>query len=270
MPRSARTSSSYSAILPAMLFTSSPDGTWDYVNPPFCAYTGCPPKSLMGMGWAAALHDEDRDASLAHWASAITSGTPLQVAHRLRGADGGHRWFSTQCVPQRDAAGAILRWAGIATPTAVTPQVAAEQAQRQVATLARAERDGMLATVAHELRAPLTVLLGQAQLLQRRLAARPHVDPSDQRTADILVEQTSRLTLLTNALMDAALLDQGQMPLKATALDLAALAQRVVQTLQPTLPAHTLRLISDPAPLCGRRRPNPAGAGAPESCSRTR
>lgn len=236
-------------ILPAMLFASSPTGTWDYVNPPFCAYTGCPPEALTGMGWVAALHEEDRDASLSRWNTAISSGTPLQVAHRLRSADGSHRWFSTQCVPQHDSAGTIARWVGIAMPIASTSQATVEHALHQVATLARAERDYTLATVAHELRAPLTVLLGQSQLLQQRLASRAHADPSDQRAANILVEQARRLTRLTNALMDVALLDQGQVPLVATVIDLAALAKRVVQTLQPTLPSHPLRLISAAVPL---------------------
>ncbi|NCC33009.1 MAG: hypothetical protein EOM24_13485, partial [Chloroflexia bacterium] len=29
-------------VIPALLFTSRPNGTWNYVNPAFCTYTGTP------------------------------------------------------------------------------------------------------------------------------------------------------------------------------------------------------------------------------------
>jgi PAS domain S-box-containing protein len=237
------------SILPAMLFTSRQDGTWDYVNPPFCAYTGCSPEALTGMGWAAALHNEDRDSSLARWQASIRQGAPFQSEYRIRSANGAYQWFRTEAVPQRTAAGTIARWAGIAAPTDVTPLVAAERALRLAAELARDERDNVIAIVSHELRAPLTVLLGQAQLLQRRLKARPRADPRDQHTADMLVEQTLRLAQLIRALTDVANIDQGQLRITRTTLDLSALVRRIVQTLQPTLPAHTLQLSIAAAPL---------------------
>jgi PAS domain S-box-containing protein len=232
-----------------MLFTSRLDGAWDYVNPPFCAYTGYSEDALTGLGWASTLHADDRANSLTRWQSAIRSGTSLQVEHRLRGADGDHRWFRTQCAPQRNAAGAITRWAGIATPVEVEQQVAAERALRLSAELALDEHDGVIAIAAHELRAPLTVLLGQAKLLQRRLEGREGTEPSDQRAVNILVEQALRLSRLISALLDVAQIDHGQLLVSATTLDLGALVERVVQTLQPMLPAHTLRMSIDTAPL---------------------
>lgn len=131
----------------------------------------------------------------------------------------------------------------------IASQVAAERALRQAAERAVAERDSMLAIAAHELRAPLSVILGQAQLLQRRLAARACADPGDQRVATILVEQSHRLGQLISALLDVATIDQGQLRISATTLDLGALLRRVVQNLQPTFPAHTLRLSDDATPL---------------------
>jgi signal transduction histidine kinase len=107
----------------------------------------------------------------------------------------------------------------------------------------------VVATAAHELRAPITVLLGQAQLQQRRLATREHVDPGDQRAADQMVAQSIRLSLLINALLDATYLDHGQLQVSLTTLDLGALVQRVIQTIQPTLHTHTLRLISSTGPI---------------------
>lgn len=237
------------AIIPALLFTSRPDGTWDYVSPPFCAYTGCPADSLLGLGWATKLHADDQAPSLARWQTATISGAPWQVEHRLRGADGVYHWFRTQCRPQRDAAGAVCGWAGIAVPVDSEHQLAAERALRQSAEQARDERDSMLAIIAHELRAPLTVLLGQATLLQRRLDDHESAEPRDRRAAGALVAQTIRLRDLMSALLDVTLLDHGQLRVCATTLDLGALVGRVVQVLAPTLRSHRLRLCADPAPL---------------------
>lgn len=237
------------AIIPALLFTSRPDGTWDYVSPPFCAYTGRPAEVLLGLGWTVALHADDQAPSLARWQAATISGAPWQVEHRLCGADGVYRWFRTQCMPQRDAAGALSGWAGIAVPMESEHQLAVERALRQSAEQARDERDSMLAIIAHELRAPLTVLLGQATLLQRRLDAHESAEPRDRRAAETLVAQTLRLKELMSALLDVTQLDHGQLRVCATTLDLGALVRRVVQDLAPTLRSHRLRLRADPAPL---------------------
>jgi PAS domain S-box-containing protein len=229
-----------------MLFTSRPDGLWDYVNPPFCAYTGYPEESLTGLGWVEALHTEDRDASLVQWRSAIGRGTPLQIEHRLRSVDGSHHWVRTHCTPQRNTAGAIARWTGIATPLELVPDVAAERDQRRSAELSR---DTVIATAAHELRVPVTILLGQAQIQLRRLKARESVDYGDLRAAESMVDQSLRLAQLISALLDKASIEHGQLRISMAALDMSGLVQRVVQSLQPTLPTHTLRLTLDAAPL---------------------
>jgi PAS domain S-box-containing protein len=236
-------------IIPALLFTSCPDGTWDYVSPPFCAYTGRSADALMGLGWTVALHADDQAPSLARWQTATIHGTPWQVEHRLCGADGVYRWFRTQCAPQHTAAGALSGWAGIAVSVDSEHQLAAEQALRQSAEQARDERDSMLAIIAHELRTPLTVLLGQSTLLQRRLEAHESTEPLDRRAAETLVAQTIRLRDLMSALLDVTQLDYGQLRVCATTLDLGALVGRVVQALAPTLRSHSLRLRADPAPL---------------------
>ncbi|MEI7643396.1 MAG: PAS domain-containing sensor histidine kinase [Chloroflexales bacterium] len=234
------------AMLPAMCFTSRPDGLWDYVNPPFCAYTGYPAAALTGLGWAEALHADDRATSLTHWQSAIGRGTPLQVEHRLHAANGDHHWFRTHCTPHRNADGMITRWAGVATPLEITPEVAVERDLRRSAELAR---DSVIAIAAHELRVPMTILLGQAQLQQRRLATRAHVDPDDRYAADTLVAQALRLAQLIHALLNTAEIDHGQLSVSLTTLDLAALVRQVVQDLQPTIPTHALRVITDARPL---------------------
>jgi signal transduction histidine kinase len=131
----------------------------------------------------------------------------------------------------------------------IAQQVALERALRQAAEQARDDLDGMIAITAHELRGPLTVLLCQAQLLQRRLESREDADIGDRRAVDTLVAQSLRLSQLISTLLDGALIDHGQLLVSVTTLDLGALVRQVVYTLQPTLPSHTLRLSADATPL---------------------
>lgn len=236
-------------LIPALLFTGRPDGTWDYISPPLCAYTGHSAETLSGLGWASAFHADDQALSLNCWRAATTSGTPWQVEHRLYGADGVYRWFRTHCVPRHDTAGTLTGWIGIVVPVESEHQLEVERAARKRAELEREASDSVIAVVAHELRAPLTVLLGQAKLLQRRLAANIGAEPRDQHAAETLVEQAQRLARLLSALLDTALIDHGQLHISATRLDLGALVGRVVQTLQLTLSAHTLHLSADSEPL---------------------
>jgi signal transduction histidine kinase len=128
-------------------------------------------------------------------------------------------------------------------------QVAVERALRHSAEQAREDLDGMIAITAHELRAPLTVLLCQAQLLQHRLEAREGADSGDRRAVDVLVAQSLRLSQLISALLDGASINQGELLVSATTLDLGALVRRAVHSLQPTLPSHMLRLSADITPL---------------------
>lgn len=235
--------------IPAMLFTAQPDGMWDYVSPPFCAHTGCPAAMLTGLGWAAALHDDDQAPALNDWQAALRGGTPWQMEYRLRGADGVYRWFRMGCALQRDETGEIVAWAGIALPLESERQLTAERAMRQQAEQERDASDSVVAIVAHELRAPLTVLLGQAKLLQRRLDASPTAEARDQRAATTLVEQALRLARLLGALMDTAEIDRGQLQISATTLDLGALVQRMIEAFQVAVTTHTLQLQLEQGPF---------------------
>lgn len=237
------------ALIPAMLFTARPDGTWDDVSPPFCAYTGLSADALTGLGWVAALHPDDQSPTLALWRTAIRSGPPWQIEHRLRGGDDVYRWFRTECVPRRDVAGTVVAWVGITLPLESERQLAAERLLRRQAEQERDTSEVAIATVAHELRAPLTVLLGQAKLLERRLESNPNAGPRDRLAATTLVEQALRLSRLLSALMDTALIDHGQLRITATTLDVGALVRRVVEGLQPTMPTHTLQLHAGNGPL---------------------
>lgn len=101
--------------LPVFIWTAQPDGSRDFFNPRWLAFTGLPVEQETGWQWAERLHPDDKDRVLDSWKHSIATGAPYQVEYRLRRRDGQYRWILSRATPRRDAAGNITMWVGGAT-----------------------------------------------------------------------------------------------------------------------------------------------------------
>lgn len=110
-------------------------------------------------------------------------------------------------------------------------------------------RDAFLSVAAHELKTPLTTLYGNVQLIQRRAQREGSMSERDQRTLRIVFEQTTRLNRMIGALLDLSRLQMGQFTIEPAPVDLAELAKRVVDELQPSLDRHSVVLRGVDSPL---------------------
>jgi signal transduction histidine kinase/PAS domain-containing protein len=117
---------------------------------------------------------------------------------------------------------------------------AAEQRARREAQAAVAVRDQFLSIASHELKTPLTILLGNAQLLQRRLERHPGLDLRSQQLLRVITGQARRLAQMIQALLEVSHIRQGQFTLVRAPLDLVALVRRVAEETRPGLTQHTL------------------------------
>src|SRR5579872_6373415 len=99
---------------------------------------------------------------------------------------------------------------------------------------ARAERDGFLSAIAHDLRSPITALLGQAQLLQMR-AARDQLQTEQLMSGLAVVEERARtLTTLIDELLDVTQLRAGRpLQLNRRPGDLVRIVRRAVDACKP-------------------------------------
>ena len=103
-------------------------------------------------------------------------------------------------------------------------------------------RDVFLSVAAHELKTPLTALLGYATLLKRRLERGIQQPERDLRGVNIMVEQAQRLSKLLNTLLEISRMPHAPVSLEQSQCNLSQLARRVAEEMGPLLRYHTLEV----------------------------
>jgi PAS domain S-box-containing protein len=102
--------------IPHMVWAARPDGHGDYQNAQFSEYVGLSPARLNDNGWAETLHPDDHRRAFDAWEISYRQGAEYRIECRIReGKTGSYRWFLCHALPQRDAAGQIVRWFGTCT-----------------------------------------------------------------------------------------------------------------------------------------------------------
>src|SRR5258706_9334499 len=98
--------------LPLLVWSARTDGDWDYLSPQWTAYTGFSVGDLLGEGWIATIHAEDRQPVMLAWQRAVAAGQRFECYFRLRRADGCYRRFKTTAVPSPAHQTNDLKWFG--------------------------------------------------------------------------------------------------------------------------------------------------------------
>ncbi len=88
--------------VPQLVWTAHADGGVDYFNQRWYAYTGTTPDESLNQAWRSLIHPDDRERVEKLWKRSVRVGEHLHFESRLRGVDGGYRWFIGRGVPYRD------------------------------------------------------------------------------------------------------------------------------------------------------------------------
>lgn len=123
--------------------------------------------------------------------------------------------------------------------------LAAEQEARTRAEEAVRQRDEFLSVASHELKTPITSMLGFAQLAQRRLERDGRLEGEEgRRSLNIIEQQTKKLSGLISRLLDIARIESGKLTVERRETDLADLAERMVTATQMSSASHAITLKS--------------------------
>src|SRR5216684_3803195 len=101
--------------IPAIVWSTLPDGSNTYVNKRFVEYSGSSAEQMAGSGWQALIHPDDLERHAGKWMEAVATGKPLENEVRSRRSDGQYRWQLDRGVPFRDEDGNIVKWYGVTT-----------------------------------------------------------------------------------------------------------------------------------------------------------
>ena len=128
-------------------------------------------------------------------------------------------------------------------------QLERERGARRQAELLLQVRDEFLMATAHELRTPITALVGYTELLKRRLDQGNLSIERIERPIQAVIEQAQRLERLTNTLLDMSWLEQGRVKLQRQTVDLRDVVRSVIDNFTLLAEHHQLNLILPPSPL---------------------
>src|SRR5260370_12611944 len=125
--------------IPAIVWSTQPDGSNTYVNKRFAEYSGSSAEQMAGSGWQALIHPDDLERHAGKWMEAVATGKPHESEVRSRRSDGQYRCQLDPGVPLRDEDGNIVKWDGVTTD--IEDRKRAEEALRSSeAYLAEAQR----------------------------------------------------------------------------------------------------------------------------------
>jgi PAS domain S-box-containing protein len=123
----------------------------------------------------------------------------------------------------------------------ITERKRAEESER----FARAEaerlnrlKDEFVATISHELKTPLTAILGWAQVLQRPARENDKID----RGLEVIERNARVLTQLVSDLLDISRIANGKLSLETLPVDLGAVTRRTLETVRHIADAKSVHL----------------------------
>jgi len=117
------------AEFPVGVFRTDRRGHCYAVNQRWCELSGLSEEESLGIGWANAIHPEDRERVFRAQAEHLAAGKNLRIEFRLVQPGGRTAWVLSQAVASRDDDGSLAGFIG--TITDITDRVRAETALRE-------------------------------------------------------------------------------------------------------------------------------------------
>ncbi|MDQ3510427.1 MAG: PAS domain S-box protein, partial [Pseudomonadota bacterium] len=234
--------------MPQKIFTAKPDGSIDYFNPQWMAYTGLSFDEIRDWGWQQFVHPDDVDENLRVWQHSLTTGEPFQFEHRFRDVGGAYRWHISRALPLQDDAGNILMWVG--SNTDIDEQrKSADALSALAAALSEADRQKseFISILAHELRNPLAPMSNAVQILQLTDG-----DPGAVKSVSgIMDRQVRQMVRLVDDLLDVSRMSRGKIGLRTERVDLVSVLQEAIEAARPAIQRgdHELTFAAPPQPV---------------------
>lgn len=193
------------------------------------------------------IHPDDRERVVSGIHAVIRGGGRFwSDEYRFRCADGSYATVTDLACIEHDESGHAVRL--IAAMTDVTRLKQAQREREQLLRLAQTARvqaesanrlkDEFLATLSHELRTPITPILGWTQLLRNRASDHKFLD----RGLDVIEQNARSQARLIDDLLDVSRIITGKMQLKIQNVQADTIIQTVADSMKPAADAKSIRI----------------------------
>jgi len=216
---------------------SVPERALEYVSPGYAAMWGRPVETLERepSSWMTAVHPDDRAYVASLW-DRLPSAPHYDAEFRVTLPDGSLRWMRDRLFPVRDNRNEVYRVAR------VTSDITHRKEMEALLRAADANKNEFLATLAHELRNPLSPIRNAAALLG---ASGNGAIERQARAREVITRQVDHLAHLVDDLLDVARISEGKIALRQEEVDLKGVIAQAVETAGPLIAArdHKLEVI---------------------------
>jgi len=219
---------------------SLPARTLEYVSPAYAAIWGRSVEALQQQpgSWLDAVHVDDRGHVGALW-NALADVPHYEAEFRIVMEDGSVRWVRDRLFPVRDRRGEVYRVAR------VTSDITRRREMESLLRAADVNKNEFLATLAHELRNPLSPIRNAAALLG---ASGQGAEERQARAREVITRQVDHLAHLVDDLLDVARISEGKIALRKEEVELGSVIAQAIETAGPLIQAraHTLDVATMP------------------------
>jgi PAS domain S-box-containing protein len=213
---------------------SVPEGVLEYVSPAYPAIWGRSIESLEREpgSWMDAVHPDDRGQINGLWRG-LQDQPHYEAEFRIMPEDGSLRWVRDRLFPVRDARDQVYRVAR------VTSDITRRKEMESLLRAADSNKNEFLATLAHELRNPLSPIRNAAALLGSTGAGAAE---RQARAREVITRQVDHLAHLVDDLLDVARISEGKIALRKEEVDIKGVIAQAIETAGPLIAAREHRL----------------------------
>ena len=212
---------------------SVPARSLEYVSPAYAKIWGRSVDSLEREpgSWLDAVHPDDRAYVSGLW-NGLREHPHYEAEFRIV-ADGASRWVRDRLFPVRDGRDEVYRVAR------VTSDITRRKEMESLLRAADSNKNEFLATLAHELRNPLSPIRNAAALLG---ATGTGAAERQARAREVITRQVDHLAHLVDDLLDVARISEGKIALRKEEVDMNGVIAQAIETAGPLIAAREHRL----------------------------
>lgn len=240
--------------VPAMIAYWDQDLKCRFANDKYLEWFGRSSEEMVGLTMQALMGEELFQKNEPFIRGAL-AGQPQTFERSLRKPSGeiGHTW--AQYVPDVNPEGVVQGFFVMVTDVTPLKETqerlkeanAALEVARELADAAAAAKSAFLSNMSHELRNPLTSIIGYAELLSKRGA----MDETQRRYLSRVYDASTALLTTINEVLDFSKLEAGQVTIERRPTDPLALGRQALEMFEPAMDkkglAHSFEAVDAPA-----------------------